>query len=84
MSPQAADPSQPTLTATNGTNKITFADGHVLTLNVTATDGTWSFNGSRLAFVDSAGAIRTVRFNNQGDIGLCQGGWLAEVRSLLG
>jgi hypothetical protein len=55
MSPQAADPSQPTLTATNGTNKITFADGRVLTLNVTATDGTWSFNGSRLAFVDSVG-----------------------------
>lgn len=69
-SPQATDPSQPTLTATNGTNKITFTDGHVLTLNVTATDGAWSFNGSRLAFVDSAGAIRTVRFNNQGDIGL--------------
>ena len=69
-SPQATDPSQPTLTATNGTNKITFADGHALTLNVTATDGTWSINGSRLAFVDSTGGIRTVRFNDQGDIGL--------------
>ena len=70
VSPRAVDPSQPTLTATNGTNKITFTDGRTLTLNVTATDGAWSFNGSRLAFVDSAGAIRTVRFNNQGDIGL--------------
>ena len=70
MSPRAADPSQPTMTATNGTNKIAFTDGRVLTLNVTATDGAWSFNGSRLAFVDSAGAIRTVRFNDQGDVGL--------------
>jgi ell wall binding domain 2 (CWB2) len=64
------DASQQAVTATNGTNKVTFSDGHALTLGVTATDGAWSYNGSRMAFVDGTGAIRTVRFDNPTDLGL--------------
>jgi putative cell wall-binding protein len=67
-SPHAIDSSQMDLTATNATHAITFADGHTLTLSTTVTGGTWSYNGSRMAFVDSDGAIRTVRFDNENDV----------------
>lgn len=63
------------LSATNGTNIVTWQSVSgapaplSLPASVTATDGAWSPDGSRLAFVDGAGAIRTVRYNKASDVG---------------
>ena len=51
------------LTSTNGTTQISWADGHKLTSADAALQGSWSPDGSRLAFVDKMGDIETVRYN---------------------
>ena len=61
------------LSATNGTKTISFKGGTPAALTLakdTATDGAWSPDGSRMAFVNQNGAIETVRYNSATDTGM--------------
>ena len=61
------------LSATNGTKTISFKGGTPAALTLskdTVTDGAWSPDGSRMAFVNQNGAIETVRYNTPADTDL--------------
>ncbi len=55
------------LTATNGSDRVTWADRSRIDTNTTLTDGSWSPDGSRLVFVNTDGDIETVRYDDGGD-----------------
>lgn len=55
------------LTATNGSDRVTWADRSRIDTNTTISDGSWSPDGSRLIFVNADGDIETVRFDDGGD-----------------
>lgn len=57
------------LSATNGTKTLAWQGGRSLALDVAASGGAWSGDGSRLAFVGPDNAIDTVRFDDGSDIG---------------
>ena len=57
------------LSATNGTKTLAWQGGRSLALDVPASNGAWSGDGSRLAFVGPDNAIDTVRFDDGSDIG---------------
>jgi hypothetical protein len=63
----AAVPTTKFLTATNSTDAINWAGGTHITTNTPISGGSWSSDGSRFVFVDSAGDIRTVRDNDGSD-----------------
>ncbi|HEX6872605.1 MAG TPA: cell wall-binding repeat-containing protein [Micromonosporaceae bacterium] len=56
-----------TLTSSDGTTSIKVAGGSALTTSETITDATWSPDGSRALFVNGAGEIMTVRYNDGAD-----------------
>jgi hypothetical protein len=69
----AGDGSAIGLSATNGTKTINWQGGTPTALTLTndkATDGAWSPDGSRLAFVNQNFAIETVRYNDASDTGM--------------
>jgi len=55
------------LTATNGSDRVTWADRSRIDTNTTISDGSWSPDGSRVVFVNADGDIETVRFDDGGD-----------------
>ncbi len=57
------------MSATNGTKTLAWEGGRSLALDVAASNGAWSGDGSRLAFVGPDNAIDTVRFDDGSDIG---------------
>jgi hypothetical protein len=56
-----------TLTASNGTATIDLAGGSSLTLPEPVTDGSWSPDGSRVAYITTDGWIDTARYNDDGN-----------------
>ncbi|HEY9483249.1 MAG TPA: cell wall-binding repeat-containing protein, partial [Micromonosporaceae bacterium] len=61
------------LSATNGTKTISWQGGTPAALTLsrdTVTDGAWSPDGSRMAFVNQNGALETVRYNSASDTGM--------------
>ncbi len=55
------------LTATNGSDRVTWADRSRIDTNTTISDGSWSPDGSRLVFVNADGDIETVRYDDGSD-----------------
>jgi Tol biopolymer transport system component len=55
------------LTATNGSDRVTWADRSRIDTNTTISDGSWSPDGSRVVFVNADGDIETIRYDDGGD-----------------
>ncbi|MFE9206049.1 cell wall-binding repeat-containing protein [Micromonospora sp. NPDC007230] len=58
------------LTASNGSSSLTFSDGRVFTNSASEkiNCASWSPDGSRAAFVNRDGAIRTLRYDDPDDV----------------
>ncbi len=55
------------LTATNGSDRVTWADRSRIDTSTTISGGSWSPDGSRLVFVNADGDIETVRYDDGSD-----------------